>query len=329
MKLSLLLTSCLLLGACNLPPASLPVPSASPSTNPTSSPSANPSAEPVPSTKYAFPLKISLAPECQEGGAFTQYEVLADGTFRYPTAPEAPNLFMEPELALSTTVLTAAQLDSLKATLTAQDIAAAYATTTPVPADAPQTLECRTVSVLDVTVEGNADSYALNGRTRVTNEDYRTRWQAIRTQLESFATEVRDNTPIPTEPEYAFPPLKLEAEGECGMGVRTVYEIEGLNQFTAYDADGNKTVDRMLSEAEQTALRTALEQADLNTRLEDSEVVPEDAPQTRECRTVDKLTLPVYGVPKTFDRNGRDYNHTEAYREGFADIQAVLEGFAE
>lgn len=325
MKLPLLLTTCLMLGACNLPPAPLPNPSATPSA------SAEPSAQPTANAmQYSFPLKISLAPECQEAGNSTQYEVLADGTFRYPTAPEAPNLFLEPgNLPLSTTQLTAAQLDSLKATLASQDIATAYASTTPVPADAPQTLECRTVSILDVTVNGKAESYALNGRTRVTTEDYRNRWQAIRTQLESFAKEVRDNTPIPTEPEYAFPPLKLEAEGECGMGTRTVFEIEGLNQFTAYDAGGNKTVDRMLSEAEQTELRQALEAADLNTRLEDSEAVPEDAPQTRECRTVDKLTLPVYGVPKTFDRNSREFNHTEAYREGFAAIQAVLEGFTE
>ncbi len=325
MKLPLLLTTCLMLGACNLPPAPLPNPSATPSA------SAEPSAQPTANaTQYGFPLKISLAPECQETGSSTQYEVLADGTFRYPTAPEAPNLFLEPgNLPLSTTQLTAAQLASLKATLAAQDIATAYASTTPVPDDAPQTLECRTVSVLELAVNGKAESYALNGRTRVTNEDYRNRWQAIRTQLESFAAPVRDNTPIPTEPEYAFPPLKLEVEGECDMGTRTVYEIEGLNQFTAYDAEGNKTVERMLTEAEQTELRQALEQADLNTRLEDSEAVPEDAPQTRECRMVDKLTLPVYGVPKTFDRNGRDYNHTEAYREGFVAIQTVLESFTE
>lgn len=327
MKISLLLTTCLLLGACqNLPPANQPNP------NPTASSSAAPipSESPTTTNAYALPLSLSLAPECSGGSEmFTQYEVLADGTFRYPTAPEAPNLFQEPaNLPLSTTQLTQAQQDSLKATLMAQDIEAAFQATTPVPADAPQTTECRTVSILKLDVNAETQSYALNGRARNTTEDYRTRWQAIRTQLEGFAEAARANTPIPTEPQYAFPPLRFELEGECGMGTRTLYEIEGLGQFKAYDAEGNTTTDRALTAEEQTRLRTALNAADLNTRLEDSEVVPDDAPQTRECRMVEKVTLPVYGVPKTFDRNSRDYNHTEAYVDGFNAIKAVLEDFA-
>lgn len=327
MKISLLLSTCLLLGACqNLPPANQPDPMPSASAQP----SAEPTAQPNPNAQYRFPLKVTLAPECADNSTFTQYEVEADGTFHYPTSAEATNLFQEPaDLPLSTTTLTQAQMDSLQATLEAQDLTTAFAATTPVPPDAPQTTECRTVSILDVQVNGSAESYALNGRERSTTEDYRTRWQAVRSQLETFAQDARANTPIPTEPEYAFPPLKLEVAGECGMGTRTVYEIEGLMQFKAYDAEGNLTTERMLTGEEQESLRQALDAADLNTRLEDSEPVPEDAPQTRECRMVDQLTLPVYGVPKTFDRNGREYNHTDAYRTGFSAIQTVLEGFAE
>ena len=327
MKISLLLTTCLMLGACqNLPPANQPAPA------PSASSSATPSPGPTPASQnaYTLPLTLSLAPECSgEAEMFTQYEVLADGTFRYPTGPEAPNLFQEPQnLPLSTTQLTQAQQDSLKATLAAQDLAAAFAATTPVPADAPQTTECRTVSVLKLQVNAEAQNYALNGRERNTTEDYRTRWQAIRTQLEGFAEAARANTPIPTEPLYAFPPLRFEVEGECDMGTRTLYEIEGLAQFKAYDADGNTTTDRALTIEEQSRLRTVLNAADLNGRLENSEKVPADAPQTRECRMVEKVTLPIYGVPKTFDRNSRDYNHTEADLEGFNAIKAVLEDFA-
>lgn len=327
MKIVLLLSASLLLGACqNLPPANQPTPSPSAS----SSASPTPSASPVASHVYALPLKVSLAPECSDEEMFTQYEVLADGTFRYPTAPEAPNLFQEPgNLPLSTTKLTQAQLDGLKAILMNQDLEKAFAATTPVPADAPQTAECRTVSILEVNVDAANKSYALNGRARNTTEDYRNRWQAIRTHLEGLADTARVSTPIPTEPEYAFPPLRFEVEGECDMGTRTLYEIEGLGQFKAYDAEGKVTTDRALTAEEQTRLRTALNEADLNTRLENSETVPADAPQTRECRMIEKVTLPVYGVPKTFDRNSREYSHTEAYIAGFNAVKAVLEDFAQ
>jgi hypothetical protein len=326
MKIVLALSTCLLLGACqNLPPANQPTPSPSA----TASATPTPSASPVASHVYALPLTVSLAPECSGEEMFTQYEVLADGTFRYPTSTEAPNLFQEPtNLPLSTTKLTQAQVDGLKAIVMAQDLEKAFAATTPVPADAPQTAECRTVSILKLQVDSTPKSYALNGRTRNITEDYSKRWQAIRTHLESLADTARDNTPIPTEPEYAFPPLRFEVEGECDMGTRTLYEIEGLGQFKAYDNDGKVTTDRALTEEEQTRLRTALNEADLNTRLEDSKTVPADAPQTRECRMIEKVTLPVYGVPKTFDRNSREYSHTEAYIAGFNAVKAVLEDFA-
>lgn len=326
MKIVLLLSASLLLGACqNLPPANQPTPSPSAPSSATPSPSASPVASHV----YALPLKVSLAPECSDEETSTQYEVLADGTFRYPTATEAPNLFQEPgNLPLSTTKLTQAQLDSLKAILMNQDLEKAFAATTPVPADAPQTTECRTVSILEVNVDAANKSYALNGRARNTTEDYRNRWQAIRTHLEELATAERNSTPISTEPLYGFPPLRFEVEGECDMGTRTLYEIEGLGQFKAYDAEGKVTTNRALTTQEQSRLRTVLYTADLNGRLEDSEIVPADAPQTRECRMIEKVTLPIYGVPKTFDRNSRAYNHTSDYSEGFNAVKAVLEDFA-
>lgn len=327
MKLSLLLTTCLMLGACqNLPPANQPTPSPSASASPSIHPGA-----PDTANAYRFPLSLSLAPECSEDKVMTEYEILADGTFKYPSSAESPNVFEENTEAqpLSSIQLSQGQMDSLKSTLKAQDLATAFAATTPVAPDSPQTAECRTVSILKMQVDNKEQSYALNGRDRNTTEDYRTRWKAVRTQLEAFAKEAREaNAPIPTEPEYAFPPLRFEVDGECGMGVKTLYTLEGMGQFKAYDAEGKVTTDRALSAAEQERLNAALNAADLNTRLENSTAVPADAPQTRECRMVEKITLPVYGVEKTFDRNSRAYNHSEAYVDGFEAIRTVLEDFA-
>ncbi len=332
MKLSLLLTAFFTLAACQTTPVTNPTPD--PSSSPSPAPSA--SATPVPNGRYALPVTLSLAPECTEGDTpITQYEIKADGTFRYPTNSEPANLFEEPGvLPLSSATLTEAQLNDFKATLATQDLANAFAETTPVPPGSPQTTECRTVSILNMPVDGDVQNYALNGRERNTTENYRTRWQAIRAQFEALAASVRMNTapippdPIPTEPEYAFPPLTFNVDRECGLGTFTRYEITGFNQFIVYAEDGSKTSERMLTSEEQQALRAALENADLNARLENSEPVPADAPQTRECRSVDKLTFPVFGVPKTFDRNGRSFRHTQEYVDGFNQIKTTLEGFA-
>lgn len=320
MKLSLLLTTCLLLGACqNLPPASQPTPS--PSASATAPDTAN---------AYSFPLVLSLAPECSDMEILTQYKVLADGTFQYPSATDASNVSQDKSESppLSTTQLSKAQMDSLKATLKAQDLATAFASTTPVPADSPQTLECRTVSLLGLQVNGKEQSYALNGRARNTTEDYRKRWQAILTQLEAFAKTAREVSSTPVAPEYAIASLRFEIDGECDMGLKTLYELKDQGQFKAYDAEGKATTDRTLTAEEQARLLTALNTADLNTRLADSKAVPADAPQTRECRMVEKVTFPVYGVAKTFDRNSRSYMHSEAYETGFNAIKTVLEDLA-
>lgn len=307
-----LLLSTLMFASCQ---AGLSVPS------PTASPDAK-------TYSYSPPATLRLMPECTENKEpIVQYQLTAEGEFSFPTADGPVNLFEENEVPLTTVKITSTEQAAFQKNLPAYDLAAHFENSEKVPADAPRTEECRTVSDIQLQVNGEPQAYDLNGRDYIHTDEYRKQWEALQTEFETLAKKYRDNTPIPTEPKYAFPPLKLVNNGECGMGTQTRYEIQAFDKFVSYSSTGEVKTSRDLTASEREALSQQLNDSDLAQKFESSTPIPEDAPQTKECRTVQELHMPVYGVPQVYNLNGRTHSHTEAYRTAFTEITELLESF--
>lgn len=188
--LALMLTTAISLSACGAPggtPSPSPNPTTSPSSSPSTSPTPTPSATPATSFDYDLPLISVAKPECQ-GEPQTVYEVRSDGTFRYypgdfnPFTEEAPKQMLEKKLS-------AADLQKLDALLEEIDLAAKFASSTPVPEDGPQTLECRTVLDYTVQVNGQARSFDANSRKFSHTQAYKDAIERLRVQLEAFKNQ--------------------------------------------------------------------------------------------------------------------------------------------
>lgn len=130
------------------------------------------------------------------------------------------------------------------------------------------------------------------------------------------------NQPEPAQPNASLG-LKLEGIGECEMGTQLRYELldSGLLRY----AEGESIKSRQLSASELQGLKDTVAEANLAALFAKSERVPDDAPQTMECRTVDMLSLYQKGPAQSFDRNGRQFYHSDAYRAAFQKITDHLE----
>ncbi len=181
-SLGLILTATLALSACGAP--GTPGPSPSPTVSPSSSPTPSPSVSPIPGNNYDLPLLSVAKPECQSPEQ-TLYEVRTDGTFRYypgeynPFDGSTPQQMVEKKLS-------ADDLQKLDTLLEEIDLATKFAASTPVPSDAPQTAECRTVLEYTVQVNGQSRTYDANGRKFSHTQAYKDAMDRLRTQLEAF-----------------------------------------------------------------------------------------------------------------------------------------------
>lgn len=144
-------------------------------------------------------------------------------------------------------------------------------------------------------------------------------------------------SPMPTASpaasySYTFP-LTATARPECGGTEQLLYEVRSDRTFRYYPGDYNpfsdeptqQLVQRQLSQLEFDQLKALIEQADLARKFENSTPVPEDAPHTDECRTVLEFALQVNGETRTYDANGRKYNHTQAYRDAADSLRQRLQ----
>lgn len=144
-------------------------------------------------------------------------------------------------------------------------------------------------------------------------------------------------TPSAPASKYRYDlPLSVKAVPECGEAEQLLYQVQPGGRFRFYPGEYNPFGEgdppamqtRDLSESEQKVLEVIIAEADLAARFEASKPVPDDAPMTLECRTVRQLTLDVDGSPRTFDANGRKYEHTQAYRDAIGRIEQQLKLFA-
>ncbi|MBF2051895.1 MAG: hypothetical protein IGS03_00345 [Candidatus Sericytochromatia bacterium] len=82
---------------------------------------------------------------------------------------------------------------------------------------------------------------------------------------------------------------------------------------------------RQLSASEQTDLIDLLNSQQLLAAAAASEPVPEDAPQTKECRTVTVYELQTNDRSQTFEGEGtRKFRHSEALLQQLEALQSQL-----
>lgn len=276
---------------------------------------------------YKLPLKLSQNLEC-DGGSNLIYEISSTGEFKF-LASETPA-----KPTFITRQLSQADQEALDALLESTDLAARQAALKQVPADAPQTADCRAIETLSLTHEGKTADIERNGRKRETTADYLEAFAKVRAKLDELKTKYAP-TPSGENPmvKYRYEtPLTLKAEGECGLPNYTRYEIlaDGTFRYAKTSPDPTQPdapalTERKLSETERQALNAKLAELDLAAQAEADTKVPDDAPQTMECRTVNVLSLNVNGQSRSFDQNGRKLNHSEAYRQAFTQLLNHLE----
>lgn len=288
-----------------------PAPNVTPSVQPSAQPSSQPTAA------YTLPLKLAMVGECDLGNR-TVLEIQANGTLRYTPESASP----------VERTLSAEEQNKVLTALLQADLAKKALDDTQVPADAPQTRECRMIDQLTVHTAGAARTFDRNGRTLRHSSAY----------LEAFAKlQAELDTLIPAAGLSYGLPFKMAVAGECELPSFTRYEIKADGTFiwTREDwptfAPGNPpTQERVLSAAEITALTAEFQKQDPVTALRSAEAIPADAPQTRECRTVDMYTFTHNGSSETFEGQGsRKWRHSEATLNQLKVIQDYLAALAQ
>ncbi|PKL75645.1 MAG: hypothetical protein CVV27_14270 [Candidatus Melainabacteria bacterium HGW-Melainabacteria-1] len=280
---------------------------------------------------YSLPLKLSQELEC-DGGSQLIYEITEAGEFRFLASEVAA------KPVFITRKLSQADLDALDKSLEVADLQSQRKGSTPVPEDSPQTAECRAVDTLTLHVGAKDVAYDRNGRKLNHPESYRKAFDTIRAKLDALRIQYSPqpgnvDPNAPTFPRYGLP-LQVTAEMECGMGTYTRFEVSESGSFryakTMPDFSEMPLVppamaERKLSDQEFQGLLQVLDEADLSARAVGDVTVPDDAPQTLECRTIEAMQLRVGGQAHSFDRNGRKLQHTEAYRQAFDKIVSYLQ----
>jgi hypothetical protein len=136
--------------------------------------------------------------------------------------------------------------------------------------------------------------------------------------------------------DYSYArPLSVTVKPECDGPAQMIYEVRSDGVFRYYPGEYNpfstdapkELVQRQLSSSEQQQLDNLLEEADIAKQFESSKAVEPGGPQTAECRSVLEFTMLVNGQSRTFDANGRAYQHTQAYRDAIERVRVQLEAF--
>ena len=295
---------------------------------PDPSPSASPSA--LPNANAALPLKVTGNGECDMGEQLL-YEVLPAGIFRFQADPNAPVVPGGPQTGLQTRQLTSQELGELANLIAELNLEKLRAESKPVPDDAPQTLECRTVKNFTLMVQNQAKTYDLNGRKFVHTEAYRNALIKLDSHLKALA----DRHQNVGKQLYTLP-LKVSVEGECGLESYTRYELKANGSFTWALENAQTLVagpppvqSRTLSNGEIETVQKWLNSTALQGLFLQLEAIPADAPQTKECRSVEKLEVTVNGQNYLLEGRGtRKYRISDAYSKALGELQSLLERLA-
>lgn len=289
---------------------------------------------PVRAYTYTFPLKVEDLQEC--GGArYLRYEVSPEGTLTY--AQDRPDYYGpdgNQDIHYGKRQLSDSERSELKTLLYDANLALHFERSEPVPPDAPQTEECRSIQEMTLNVDGSPVRYDLNGRKYQHTDLYHSAFKKVTSFLDELSLRVVEPPPPPMEYRYALP-VKIEAQQECGGEQYLKYELtpEGRFRYLMAEADFSDPAlaysraygEYQLDDAQRAKFQTLIEEVNLAYLFTDAKPVPDGSPMTMECRTVNTMMLQVNGTARRFDENGRAYIHSERYREGFRRIENHLE----
>jgi len=133
-------------------------------------------------------------------------------------------------------------------------------------------------------------------------------------------------------------PLQVKLEGECGLPGFTRYSVSTDGQFTwteetwpTLTTGGNPPVQsRLLSATEQYEVTNFLNFKQLLAASQQSESIPADDPQTKECRTVTVYTLQAAGQNQSFEgQDTRKFRHSKALLAQLEALQNLLKRLSE
>jgi hypothetical protein len=302
------------LWACSPGPGTEPVPTSTPTatSSPTASPTITPTSSPTPATQYSydFPLKVTSDGECNLGSK-TLYEVKTDGTFNYLTGTNGSE-------KTETRKLSQDEINGLKNLLFELDIAKLAEKDTQIPPGSPQTTECRSVENYNMIVNGQNRTFDRNGRLASHTSDYTAALIRLKNKLDSLKSS------------YTYElPLLVSNNNECAATAvnKITHQVntDGTYTYITTENGSEKTVSRKLSASEITSLKDLLKDLNLANLAEQDTVVPPGAPQTTECRLIENFSMSVNGKERTFDRNGRQLIHTQAYLDALTKLKTRLE----
>lgn len=298
----------------------LPTSSATPISSSTPSimtPTPSPTSTPAPGEyRYDIPLMLSSSLECSPSDTpKTVYEIKSNGIFTYYVTENNVEVLKEKKLS-------SAELSNLRDTLQEINLSKLAESDEAVKPGAPQTEECRTIETFYINVNGKDKSFDRNGRKFIHTKEY---FEAIN-KLKSELEDLKNASPT-IKYSYSIP-LKISTNNECSGAIseRTLYEINSDRTFNyiVSENDLSKTSSRKLTESEFNQLKETLRTADISTLSESDVKVDPNSPQTKECRTIENYQLLVNGSSKTYDKNGRQYTHTQSYLNALMTIKEKL-----
>ncbi|HEY9838899.1 MAG: hypothetical protein ACAI44_02915 [Candidatus Sericytochromatia bacterium] len=294
--------------------------------SPSASASASPSTAPVAKYSYDMPLKVRAEPEC-EGASQLLYQVNPDGSFRY--YPGDYNPFSEEATkTMQQRTLSDAELEDLKSLLKSIDLAKKFESSTKIPEDAPRTLECRTVTTYTLAVDGQDRTFDANGRVYQHTQAYRDAIAQLAQKLKALASGS-----VSAQPVHYGLPLKMYQYFECDKSSRVEYEVLATGELRTLRSDSESATEyktRTLGRLEIKELDDLLSRLDLYNQFLKQEKIPADAPQTEECRTIEKLDLDVDSRTQTLDgSNSRSIKPDTTYLQQINELRAKLRELGE
>lgn len=300
----------------NISPSASTVPQPSTSIA-NSTPTAMPTPTPAPGEyRYDIPLMLTTNTECSPADKpKTTYEIKSNGTLSYLSTENNTEVTKEKKLS-------SAELSSLRDLLQEINLAKLAESDEAVKPGTPQTTECRTVETFYINVNGKDKSFDRNGRQFIHTKEYFEAINKLKSKLEELKSENQTQ-------KYAYSfPLRISTANECSgnLGDRVLYEVNSDKNFTYIisENDLSRTNSRKLTESEFTEVKTLLRDTDIATLSESDIKIDPNSPQTKECRTIENYSVIVNGASKTFDKNGRQFVHSNSYLDALTKIKNKL-----
>lgn len=278
------------------------------------------------SHQYSLPLKVTMSNECA-GSTFTLYEISPLGKFTFALSNNpALNTSQPPTLTRN---LIQEDIQAISDMLTKIDLAEHAKSDKKNPPSTPQTAECRSIENFTFNVDTVSKTYDRNNRTIKHSNFYLQGLNKLSHLLDKIKEKYEKGQPADTRKEQSIyrPEIVWKVKDECGTSSSTKYEINSRAEFTYNQnpLDPNAKKMRKLQRHELQNFQSVLRNIDIFNLSRQDKPIPEDAPQTSDCRMIETIELKLTGSKRIFDKNGRRKTHSEAYLEGFKSLEQHLQ----